>query len=162
MFGLTASFCGRCFHLDKCLIKVSLLFVLIENYLANTIMLLLDTGYTDEFQFLQALKNGYRMEKPEHTPNCVAEVMQDCWKADPDQRPTFSQIEEALDGPLESLVTSFYLQLNEDCQRLNIDKRTYENFSVKSDFNPGNALEKSRNVAFLTLRCLPSTENTYV
>lgn len=94
------------------------------------------TGYTDEFLFLQALKNGYRMETPEHTPNFVVKMMQDCWKADPDQRPTFSQIEELLDGPLESLVTSFYLQLNEDCQRLSIDKKTNENFSVKSVYKP--------------------------
>ncbi|XP_046453446.1 fibroblast growth factor receptor 1-like isoform X2 [Daphnia pulex] len=93
-------------------------------------------GYTDEFLFLQALKNGYRMETPEHTPNFVAKMMQDCWMADPKQRPTFSQIEELLDGPLESLVTSFYLQLNKDCQQLNIDKRTYENFSVKPVYKP--------------------------
>jgi hypothetical protein len=76
------------------------------------------------------------METPEHTPNFVAKMMQDCWMVDPKQRPTFSQIEELLDGPLESLVTSFYLQLNEDCQRLNIDKRTYENFSVKPVYKP--------------------------
>lgn len=160
MFGLTASFYGRSFHLDKCLIKVSLLFVLVQNQSANTIILHLDTGYADEFLFLRALKNGYRMEKPEHTPNCVAEVMQDCWKADPNQRPTFSQIEEALDGPLESLVTSFYLQLNEECQRLNINKRTYENFSVKPDYNPGNA--ESRKLIHLALSRLPSTANSYV
>ncbi|EFX80426.1 hypothetical protein DAPPUDRAFT_32672, partial [Daphnia pulex] len=61
-------------------------------------------GYTDEFLFLQALKNGYRMETPVHTPNFVAKMMQDCWMVDPKQRPTFSQIEELLDGPLESLV----------------------------------------------------------
>ena len=77
------------------------------------------------------------MEKPEHTPNCVAQVLEGCWKADPNQRPTFGQIEESLDGPLESLVTSFYLQLNEDYQRLNFDKRTYENFSVKPDHSTG-------------------------
>ena len=78
------------------------------------------------------------MEKPEHTPNCVAQVLDGCWnKADPNQRPTFGQIEESLDGPLESFVTSFYLQLNEDYQRLNFDKRTYENFSVKPDHSTG-------------------------
>jgi hypothetical protein len=77
------------------------------------------------------------MEKPEHTPNCVAQVLEGCWKADPNQRPTFGQIEESLDGPLESFVTSFYLQLNEDYQRLNFDKRTYENFSVKPDHSTG-------------------------
>lgn len=88
-------------------------------------------GYSDEFQFLQALKSGYRMEKPEHTPNCVASVMQSCWNADPNLRPTFTQIEEMLDAPLESFVTSFYLQLNEDYQRLNAERLTLENFTVK-------------------------------
>jgi hypothetical protein len=53
------------------------------------------------------------------------------------QRLTFGQIEESLDGPLESFVTSFYLQLNEDYQRLNFEKRTYENFSVKPDHSTG-------------------------
>jgi hypothetical protein len=31
MFGLTVSYCGRCFHLDKCLIKVSLLSLRIKS-----------------------------------------------------------------------------------------------------------------------------------
>ncbi|KAI9554610.1 hypothetical protein GHT06_019883 [Daphnia sinensis] len=88
-------------------------------------------GHSDEFQFVQALKSGYRMEKPENTPNCVASVMESCWNADPNLRPTFTQIEGTLDAPLESFVTSFYLQLNEDYQRLNAERMTLENFSVR-------------------------------
>ncbi|XP_059351244.1 fibroblast growth factor receptor 4-like isoform X2 [Daphnia carinata] len=88
-------------------------------------------GYSDEFQFLQALKSGYRMKKPERTPNCVASVMESCWNADPNLRPTFTQIEEILDAPLESFVKSFYLQLNEDYQRLNAERMTLDNFTVK-------------------------------
>lgn len=103
---------------------------LFRNY-NKTYFLELSVGYSDEFQFLQALKSGYRMEKPEHTPNCVASVMQSCWNADPNLRPTFTQIEEMLDAPLESFVTSFYLQLNEDYQRLNAERLMLENFTVK-------------------------------
>lgn len=63
-------------------------------------------------------------------PNCVANVMESCWNADANLRPTFSQIEEILDAPLESFVTSFYLQLNEDYQRMNAEKMTLANFTV--------------------------------
>lgn len=117
-------------------------------------------GYTEEFVFLQALKNGYRMEKPDHTPNCVAEVMKSCWKANPYERPTFGQIEEIFDGPLESFVTSFYLQLNEDYQQLNNDKMTQENFSVKPNNPVG--IVKCRKLARLTASRRPSTNNDYV
>ena len=94
------------------------------------------------------------MEKPEHTPNCVAQVLEGCWKADPNQRPTFGQIEELLDGPLESFVTSFYLQLNEDYQRLNFDKRTYENFSVKPDHSTGHGQLNDKIWMTYSLACI--------
>lgn len=99
------------------------------------------------------------MEKPEHTPKCVAEVMEGCWKADPNQRPTFGQIEEVLDAPLESFVTSFYLQLNEECQQSNIDKMAFENFSLKPD-HPSDA--EGRKSTHLASRRRSSATNYYV
>lgn len=49
------------------------------------------------------LEKGYRMEQP---PNCSPEIyslMQKCWAEQPNDRPTFSQIVEAIDSLL-----SFY------------------------------------------------------
>ncbi|XP_052814816.1 uncharacterized protein LOC128241772 [Mya arenaria] len=43
------------------------------------------------------LKSGYRLPKPELCDKKWYDVMTQCWKADPDQRPTFKAIREELD-----------------------------------------------------------------
>ena len=47
-------------------------------------------------QLIQGLQNGYRMTKPEFAPDEIGQLMADCWKTEPNQRPTFNQLVEAL------------------------------------------------------------------
>ena len=72
------------------------------------------------------------MEKPEHTPNCVAELMNSCWKADASERPTFSSMEQALSSQLESSVTSYYLQLSDEYVKMHVERMNSIN-SLSSD-----------------------------
>jgi hypothetical protein len=69
-------------------------------------------GFGAGHQLIQAIQNGYRMEKPNNAPNLFGELMTNCWKTDPKERPTFSQLEETICGHMESTVNSNYLNLN--------------------------------------------------
>lgn len=113
-------------------------------------------GHDDNLKFIRDLKSGYRMEKPEYTPNCVAELMELCWKADSNDRPTFSSIEQTLSSQLESSVTSYYLQLNEEYVKLYLEKMNSVE-STKSSWG-----RKSSN-RFPTRPVLPNfyTDNPY-
>ena len=66
-------------------------------------------------QLIQGLKNGYRMDKPEYATNEVGRIMAECWNADPNQRPTFRQLEETLGRQVDPSVFTKLNQLNENC-----------------------------------------------
>ncbi|CAH3145354.1 unnamed protein product [Pocillopora meandrina] len=51
----------------------------------------------DNKELLRMLKDGYRMEQPETCDNEFYEMMMDCWKENPDQRPGFTQLREKLE-----------------------------------------------------------------
>ncbi|XP_046459151.1 platelet-derived growth factor receptor alpha-like [Daphnia pulex] len=68
---------------------------------------------------IKEILNGYRMEKPEKAPNFIGDIMAECWKADPKERPTFTQLEEIIVEQLESSVTSSYLNMNDEYAKLN-------------------------------------------
>ena len=59
------------------------------------------------------------MKKPGNAPNFIGEIMAECWKADPKERPTFSGMEEIIVGQLESSVTSSYLNMNDQYAKIN-------------------------------------------
>lgn len=63
------------------------------------------------------------MEKPNYAPNFVGEMLTNCWKVDPKERPTFSQLEETICCHMESTVSSNYLNLNEPA-KFNEEKNT--------------------------------------
>lgn len=63
--------------------------------------------------FYEKIRNGYRMKKPKYAPDEIYEIMQNCWKADPNERPGFSSLKEVLGDLLNVEVREHYLQLNE-------------------------------------------------
>jgi hypothetical protein len=71
------------------------------------------------------------MEKPENTPNFLGEIMKNCWKTLPEERPTFRQIGDVICGHMESSVSSHYLNLNAPYVKLNEHK---ENATKKDVF----------------------------
>ncbi|XP_046640460.1 mast/stem cell growth factor receptor Kit-like isoform X4 [Daphnia pulicaria] len=90
---------------------------------------------------MKEILNGYRMDKPELAPKFFGEMMADCWKSDPKERPTFSQMEKVICGHMESSVSSDYLNMNAIYVKLNEDK---ENASPKEHFGLAKLLrEKS-------------------
>jgi hypothetical protein len=60
-----------------------------------------------------AIQNGHRMGKPKFAPNFFGEIMKSCWHINPKERPTFSQLAEAIEEYIESLVGFDYLNMNE-------------------------------------------------
>ncbi|XP_046637865.1 vascular endothelial growth factor receptor 1-like isoform X1 [Daphnia pulicaria] len=71
---------------------------------------------------IKTIQKGYRMEKPDTAPNFFGEILTNCWKVDPKERPTFSQLEEKISGHMESTVSSNYLNLNEAYAKFNEEK----------------------------------------
>ena len=43
-------------------------------------------------ELIGELQNGYRMNKPQFATNEIGRLMADCWKLDPNERPTFNQL----------------------------------------------------------------------
>ena len=66
----------------------------------------------DAKQLIRDLLDGYRMDKPQFASNDIGRFMTQCWKAEPDDRPTFLQLEEDLTKHLEASVCHHYLKMN--------------------------------------------------
>ena len=47
----------------------------------------------NNFRALQAVERGYRMPPPENCPQLLYEIMTDCWRSDPESRPTFETLQ---------------------------------------------------------------------
>ena len=62
------------------------------------------------------------MEKPNCAPNFIGDVMRNCWKKEPKDRPTFNQLEEIIGGNMESSVSSYYSNLNAPYEKFNEEK----------------------------------------
>ncbi|XP_059351725.1 mast/stem cell growth factor receptor Kit-like [Daphnia carinata] len=71
---------------------------------------------------IKEILRGYRMDKPNFTPNFIADMMANCWNMEPKGRPTFSQIEEIICSHMESAVSSSYLNMNEPYVKLNEER----------------------------------------
>ncbi|KAI9559363.1 hypothetical protein GHT06_016152 [Daphnia sinensis] len=79
-------------------------------------------GMEANHELIQQLEKGYRMEKPQFAPNYFGEIMAGCWKSDPQERPSFSHIEQQISRQMESTVSDHYLNLNESYEKLNQEK----------------------------------------
>jgi serine/threonine protein kinase len=66
-------------------------------------------------ELLQKLIEGYRMPKPFNCPNEVYEVMLDCWKENPEDRPSFIELRKYCDSLLikETNSSDYYLDLSD-------------------------------------------------
>ncbi|XP_046638612.1 vascular endothelial growth factor receptor kdr-like [Daphnia pulicaria] len=76
-------------------------------------------GLEGNHQLVRQLEKGYRMEKPDFAPNYMGEIMAGCWKADPKERPSFSEMEQIISSQMESTVSDHYLNLNSSYEKLN-------------------------------------------
>ncbi|XP_041359832.1 vascular endothelial growth factor receptor kdr-like [Gigantopelta aegis] len=63
-------------------------------------------------KFIGLLKSGYRMEKPEYATDEIFKQIRQCWAADPEERPTFSELVTILGDFLEANVKQYYLDLS--------------------------------------------------
>ncbi|KAI9559291.1 hypothetical protein GHT06_016080 [Daphnia sinensis] len=79
---------------------------------------------------VKEIRKGYRMEKPDFAPNLFGDIMADCWKTNPNERPTFTQLDELIVGQLESSVTSSYLNMNDQCEKLDEENDPSTNHKV--------------------------------
>ena len=94
---------------------------------------------------MKEIQKGYRMDKPELALNFFGEMMADCWKSDPKERPTFSQMEEIILGHMESSVSSDYLNMNAPYVKLNEEK---ENATPKDQFGLAKLLREKPGTQF--------------
>lgn len=69
-------------------------------------------GRNAKFELIKVLQNGYRMEKPDNAPNFFGQIMADCWKLEPNERPTFVQLQQMIGDYMEPLTAADYLDVN--------------------------------------------------
>ncbi|XP_061596461.1 platelet-derived growth factor receptor beta-like [Cololabis saira] len=65
-------------------------------------------------EFYSALKTGYRMDRPEHAPTDIHDLMQQCWEEEPQSRPSFSSLGVSVGNMLTDDYKQRYLQIKED------------------------------------------------
>jgi len=53
-------------------------------------------------EVIKKIRDGYRLEKPEHCKREMYNIMYYCWDTDPNQRPTFTELVDLLDKLLIS------------------------------------------------------------
>jgi len=51
---------------------------------------------------LKRVRDGYRLEKPEHCRRELYQIMYYCWHQDPEKRPDFPEVTKLLEGLLSS------------------------------------------------------------
>jgi serine/threonine protein kinase len=81
-------------------------------------------GMHNCWALVEEIQNGYRLEKPEYSPNFFGEMLKNSWQKDPKERPTFLQLAEAIEEYIESLVGFDYLNMNEPTGESELIKET--------------------------------------
>lgn len=59
------------------------------------------------YQVVQKLPTGYRMSCPPHCPKVMYEIMEECWKDQPADRPTFETLQWKLEDFFDIDMTSY-------------------------------------------------------
>ena len=62
-------------------------------------------------EVLVKVEQGYRMPPPPSCPEALYQIMLDCWKADPDERPTFDYLKFTLEDYFVSAAKEAYRML---------------------------------------------------
>lgn len=65
-------------------------------------------------KFIQQVRDGYRLEKPEHCRRELYNIMYYCWANDSQDRPTFTELVSLLDKLLLSEMDYIELELFPD------------------------------------------------
>ena len=69
-------------------------------------------------EVIQQLKEGYRMDPPDHCPDEIWQIITECWDADPDHRPSAAELFEELDEVTVSVCSppaEQYYGTGDDC-----------------------------------------------
>ncbi|XP_055333215.1 vascular endothelial growth factor receptor 1-like [Paramacrobiotus metropolitanus] len=77
-------------------------------------------GLNIDQDFVERVRDGYRMERPYLAPKEMYEVMKHCWEAAPKARPSFSALGVHLGSLLEASVRKKYIDLNIPYQDQNV------------------------------------------
>jgi len=64
------------------------------------------SGILSVDQLINQLISGYRLKEPDYMPNKISQLMTECWKVDPNGRPSFQQLEDKLSDLLDVSVRS--------------------------------------------------------
>ncbi|CAB1418331.1 unnamed protein product [Pleuronectes platessa] len=59
------------------------------------------------YQVVQRIPQGYRMQCPPHCPKVMYDIMMDCWKENEQDRPTFETLQWRLEDYFDLDVTSY-------------------------------------------------------
>jgi len=76
-------------------------------------------GIGEAHHLVGQLETGYRLDKPQFASKEISQLMINCWKTKPNERPTFHQLEEVLGGYLEGTVRSRFVNMDEPYVKLN-------------------------------------------
>ncbi|KAF8785487.1 Vascular endothelial growth factor receptor 1 like protein [Argiope bruennichi] len=90
-------------------------------------------GIEIDEEFYKRLNAGFRMERPDYCPEDVYDIMKDCWLANPDDRPDFSQIADTLGGLMETGVKQHYIDLNAPYLEMNNKLLTHNYLNMPSN-----------------------------
>ncbi|CAH1780594.1 unnamed protein product [Owenia fusiformis] len=63
---------------------------------------------------LKELQQGFRMEKTENCPDALYDIMTQCWKENPKDRPTFAELKQSLEQMMNSNDDYLDFSLDED------------------------------------------------
>ena len=90
-------------------------------------------GMSSLNQLIEGLQNGYRMGKPEFAPDVIGQLMADCWKTQPNHRPTFSQLEETLKNQMDAPTSSNYIAMNGPYIEMNSRRFNNQRLIIRSN-----------------------------
>nr|WOX59916.1 receptor tyrosine kinase PVR2A2 [Gecarcinus lateralis] len=130
----------------------------------------------DYTNFLELLEEGYRMDCPKYANQEIHNIMMQCWKLDPMDRPPFSQLVDSLGLMMPPYLQEEYLSMNDTYMRMNEERfkeeTDYLNMMANPNFEsltkaeePGdpqyvNVQDQTHNSNSVKIQC-PSTDIYY-